>query len=300
MYFRKVLVGLDLENHDLSCESELPPAARSLFERVVEIAAAQNAELRLCSVVDGLDLTKVPVSPQQVALFGGVLASRLEGLDEEAHESGIDCESSLIGGDVRQELGREIEEWQPDLLVLGAGSHPSRLGTTAAAMMKSAKCPVLIERPRSEPAPSTLGNDESEPLHVLLADDLGERFGFALMNFVASGLWRDAKCWLTHVVEPDRWPEAWQAGLSLDAVTARQTERAEAARRKLHEHLAPTDHRTMTYGILPHVVEGNFIDSVSRLISEWKIDLLVCGPGPQTETLCANLSCSVLVWTNGE
>lgn len=298
MYFRRVLVGLNLENLDLASELALPLAARSLFDRAVELAASQNAMLRLCAVVDGLDLTQIPAAPQQISMFSEVLASRLEALAEEAGENGVECETSLVGGNVRIELLREANEWEPDLLVVGAGSRANRWSSSVAELVRTTRCSMLVERPQSD-LKSTDHDDSDEPVHVLLADDLGPHFESTLMRFVASGLWRDAKCWLTNIVEPDRWPEAWQMGLSPEILTQRQATRGEAARLKLHNHLAPTDHRTMTYGILPHVVSGTFADTLERLVTEWDIHLFVCGSGPRAETLCPALPCSTLVWRNG-
>jgi nucleotide-binding universal stress UspA family protein len=68
----------------------------------------------------------------------------------------------------------------------------------------------------------------------------------------------------------------------------------ESARLQLHEHLAPTDHRTMCYGILTHVADGDSSTTLRRLIDEWKIDLLVCGRGSRMDAVLPHVSCSVL------
>ncbi len=328
MYFRRVFVGLNLELRDLTSEEFVPAAARRLVERGIEIAVAQRGELHLCAVIDGLDLTQIPVSPQQITVFGGILSERLDSLAEEAREAGVECETSLLGGVAWQELLQQADEWSADLIVIGAGSqHPSgfqnpedqhdapasgrfsgnddhsltrragfavatsRLGPTALRLLRLAKCPVLVERPEAS-------DDEGEPPHVLLADDLSDGSGERLMAIVGSGLWRDAKCWLTHIVEPDRWPEAWQGGISTDDLARRQAARVESARLKLHEHLAPTDHRTMSYGILTHVADGEFSATLRRLIDEWQINLLICGSGSQMDAVLPHVSCSVLCFSS--
>lgn len=287
MYFRRIFVGLDLDQNDQSSDEFVPAMARHLVERGIEIAVAQRGDLHLCAVIDGLDLTRVPVTPQQVSAFGGILSERLDALADEAREAEVDCETSLLGGHAWQELLRQADEWPTDLIVLGAGSQPNQLGPTAIRMMRSSKCPVMALRPE-------VGEDDGEPLHVLIADDLSDSCGELLQTFVGSGLWRDAKCWLTHVAEPDRWPEAWQGGLSTDDLTQRQAARMESARLQLHEHLAPTDHRTMNYGILTHVAEGDFSATLRRLIDEWKIDVLVCGRGSRMDAVLPHVSCSML------
>ncbi len=323
MYFRRVFVGLDLELRDLSSDEFVPATARQLVERGIEIAAAQRGELHLCAVIDGLDLTQVPASPQQISSFSGLLSERLNSLADESREAGVECETSLLGGVAWQELLQQADEWSASLIVVGAGSQSSdfknqegqhdapasgsssgnddhslarragydvavsRLGSTSLRLLRLAKCPVLVERHR-------VSDDESEPPHVLLADDLSDSAGDRLMTFVGSGLWRDAKCWLAHVVEPDRWPEAWHGGVSADALAQQTAARTESARLKLHEHLAPTDHRTMNYGILTHVAEGDFAATLRRLIDEWQIDLLVCGSGPQIDAVLPYVHCSVL------
>ena len=287
MYFRRIFVGLDLDQSDQSSDEFVPAIARHLVERGIEIAAAQRGDMHLCAVIDGLDLTRVPVTPQQVSAFGGILSERLDALADEARGAEVDCETSLLGGHAWQELLRQADEWPADLILLGAGSQPNQFGPTALRMMRSSKCPVMAVR-------SVVREDDGEPLHVLIADDLSDSCGELLQTFVGSGLWRDAKCWLTHVVEPDRWPEAWHGGLSTDDLAQRQTVRVESARLRLHEHLAPTDHRTMNYGFLANVAEGAFSTTLRRLIDEWKIDLLVCSRGSRMDAVLPHVPCSVL------
>lgn len=294
MYFRRVFVGLDLELRDLSSDEFVPAIARQLVERGIEIAAAQRGELHLCAVIDGLDLTQIPASPQQISAFGGILSERLDALSEEAREAGVECETSLLGGVAWQELQQQADEWSASLIIAGIGSQPGQIGPTALRLLRTAKCPVLLERSVTRRSQSEASEDEVEPPHVLLADALSDSCGDVLQAFVGSGLWRDAKCWLAHLVEPDRWPEAWQGGMSPDDLARRHAARVESAQLKLHEHLAPTDHRTMNYGILTHVAEGNFAATLRRLIDEWQIDLLACGSGPQMDAVVPQVSCSVL------
>ncbi len=294
MYFRRVFVGLDLELSDLTSEEFIPATARRLVERGIEIVVAQRGELHLCAVIDGLDLTQIPASPQQISAFGGILSERLDSLADEAREAGIDCETSLLGGVAWQELLQQADEWSANLILVGAGSQPSSLGATALKVLRSAKCPVLIQRSEARSPESEASDDDVEPPHVLIADDLSDACGERLMAVVGSGLWRDAKCWLTHIVQPERWAEAWQCGISADDLARRQAARIESARLRLHEHLAPTDHRTMTYGILTHVADGDFSATLRRLIDEWQIDLLVYGSGSQMDAVVPHVSCSVL------
>lgn len=293
MYFRRVLVGLDLELHDLTTDEFVPELARQLVQRGIETAAAQRGELLLCAVIDGLDLTHVPATPQQVSAFGEILSERLDALADEVREAGIECETALLGGVAWQELLQQADEWSASLILIGAGSQPSHLGPTALKMLRSAKCPVLVERSVVRGQESE-DDDEVEPPHVLIADDLSETGCDQLQTFVGSGLWRDAKCWLTHVVEPSRWPEAWRSGLAEAEVARWQAAQVESARLKLHEHLSPTDHRTMTYGVLTHVDEGDFGTTLRHLIDEWQIDLLVCGSGWRMDAVAPHVPCSML------
>ncbi len=294
MYFRRVFVGLDLESRDLWSDEFVPATARRLVERGIEIAVAQRGELHLCAVIDGLDLTQIPATPQQVSAFGEMLSERLDALADDAREAGVECETSLLGGVAWQELLQQAEEWSASLMLVGGGSQPSTLGPTALKLLRSAKCPVLVERSEVKDQEAEVSEEEVEPPHVLIADGLGDSCGDVLQIFVGSGLWRDAKCWLAHVVELDRWPEAWQSGISVDDLARRQAARIESARLKLHEHLAPTDHRTMNYGILTHVADGDFSTTLRRLIDEWQIGLLICGSGSQTDAIVPHVSCSVL------
>lgn len=313
MDFRRVLVGLKLETDAKSADA-VPPATQRLFERAVEIAVAQRGELKLVAVVDGLDLCQVPASPQQIGLFSQILSERLDALTEQACESGVDCESLLVGGHAWSELLQQAEDFHAGLLLVGGGSATSRLSSTALKLLRFARCSVLVERFRSPPpldaVPDNVGKNsddaEGEPPHVLIADDLCDAFQQTLVSFVGSALWRDAKCWLTHVVPNDRWPEAWQPGLSTEQLSQRRTELTEAVQRRLFEHLGPTDHRTMTYGILPEVVDGDPVTTLLSLIEERHIDLLVCGRGARTadavnlfgqvaEGLLPYVPCSVLL-----
>lgn len=294
MSFRRVLVGLDLELHDLTTDEFVPELARRLVQRGIEIAVAQRGELLLCAVIDGLDLTRVPATPQQVCAFGEILSERLDALADEVREAGIECETSLVGGVAWPELLQQAEEWSASLIVIGAGSQSSHLGPTALKLLRSAKCPVLIDSPVARNPKPEACDDDVEPPHVLIADDLSGSCADVLQTFVGSGLWRDAKCWLTHVVEPDRWPEAWHGGISLDDLARRQAARVESARLKLHEHLSPTDHRTMTYGVLTHVTDGEFATTLRRLIDEWQIDLLICGSGRRMDAVLPHVPCSIL------
>lgn len=298
MYFRRIFVGLDLELTDLTSEEFVPALARQLVARGIEIAAAQRGELQLCSVIDGLDLTQSPTTPRQVSLFGEMLSERLDGLADEAHEAGIECETSLLGGNAWQELLQQADEWSADLMLVGSESQPSLLGPTALKLLRSAKCPVLVERAGINGQGTEADEDHGEPLHVLIADDLNAAAGERLMTLVGSGLWRDAKCWLTHVVEPIRWAEAWRGGVSDDDLARQHAARAESARLKLHDHLSPTDHRTMNYGILTHVADGDFSATLRRLIDEWQIDLLVYGSGSRIDALLPHVPCSVLSFPN--
>ncbi len=282
MSFRRILVGVDLELRDLSTADGLPKPSRQLFEQAVDWAGSQRAELRLVAVLDGPNLTRTPTTAPQVTAFVALMGERLESLIEQAQEAGIDCSAELIGGDPVEVLLQECDELQPQLLMLGAGRHPLRLGRTAQRVVQSASCPVYVARAFDE---LCLNESESEPDSdadpqppvVLIANDLRDHWQMDLLNFVSCGLWRDAKCWLLHVEEPPHWPEAWQAGISADDLASWQAHRVESARSRLHEHLSVTDHRTMTYGILTDVVEGDAVETVLRRIDEQQINLLVCG-----------------------
>lgn len=305
MYFRKVLVGLDLELRELTSEDDLPAEARRLLDRALEITSAQRGELRLCAVIEGLDLTRIPASPQQVSAFSGLISERLGALAEQAGEAGVTCEAELVGGVAWVELLRQADEFSSDLLIVGAGSRPNQRGPTASKVLRFARCPVLVERTIVSAA--VADSEEHEPPHVLIADDLSDVGQRALNAFVGSGLWREAKGWLVHVVEPDRWPEAWRYGLSDAEVVRRNAERCESARQGLYQHLSMTDHRTMSYGILPEVVEGAAAETLQRLIDEWQINMLVCGTASRTdesgrdfgqtaEALLPYVPCSVLAF----
>jgi len=189
MYFRKILVGLDLEVRDIQSEEIIPELTRKVFDRALKMAIAQRGQLKLCAAVEGLDLTHVPASPMQVNALTGYLVERLEVLQEEARAAGVECESDLLGGVASAELTREANDFDADLLIVGGGVSPDRFGSTAMKVLRNATCPVLIERSHdpkikvtSQPtnemsaAISSASSDDGveEPQHVLIADDLSD------------------------------------------------------------------------------------------------------------------------------
>jgi nucleotide-binding universal stress UspA family protein len=118
---------------------------------------------------------------------------------------------------------------------------------------------------------------------------------------VTLGQLTDSKTRLMHVVEYPPIDLASSAGALEEESQARLRNEAESA---LYEQLAGTDHRTLTYGVLPQIEDGPVDLAILRAIDQFSIDLVVLAlsnrsgiPGQlgrTAEALLPRISCGVL------
>jgi nucleotide-binding universal stress UspA family protein len=139
---------------DLSAESAL------LHDRGADTAAllfGEHLEMRTLSVVWFDAMLPPPLQPE--TLYDAACAELAEFVAERPRGERI--EPRVRFGEVSTEIGREAQEWNADLLVLGThgrtGFSRLALGSTAAAALRGASCNVLVV-PRAalratEPAP---------------------------------------------------------------------------------------------------------------------------------------------------
>jgi universal stress protein E len=133
---RRVVMGVDLT---------APDPAR--HERAMDIlhALAPEAEVRAVHVVDVDPMIAPPLPRETLRAAAGILLSRFLA-DRRSRPRPV--ESHVRVGDVAQELSREVDEWEADLLVLGTqgrfGGGLPGLGSTAASATRHAPCNVLM------------------------------------------------------------------------------------------------------------------------------------------------------------
>jgi nucleotide-binding universal stress UspA family protein len=158
------------------CATDFSENAAAALEAAVDIARRSKAEIR---VVHVHPLSAYP------AVEVGALPSAAKGLDEEARvgimegldrfarpavAAGVETGCVLRQGRPAEEIVREAQRTAADLIVMGRHSRdtPAQwlLGSVSEAVVRRARCPVLVE---ASPPRSAEG-----PRRILCAVDLGE------------------------------------------------------------------------------------------------------------------------------
>lgn len=116
------------------------------------------------------------------------------------------AQARLCEGEPRAELLRAIEEWAPDLVVLGARGlgtvAGALLGSVSLAVARHAACPVLVVKPGARPLRT-----------VLVAADSSPDAAAAAAFFASLPLERTLDVRVVGVVEPPRFPGSAPASL---------------------------------------------------------------------------------------
>jgi nucleotide-binding universal stress UspA family protein len=140
--FGKILVPIDVG------ESEV---AKQSLEVAVKLAATFGSKLRLIHVAPSV-VSTYPMAVIPPSIYENVGVYEKTQLDQMADEIVLpkECVSTVVRiGGVYPELLAEAEDWEADLMVVGA-HRPSMasflLGSTAAALSRHAKCTVMIVR----------------------------------------------------------------------------------------------------------------------------------------------------------
>ncbi|WP_226023072.1 universal stress protein [Halomicrobium salinisoli] len=115
------------------CAVDGSDRASEAFERALEIAEVTRADLHLLHVVDRNHVGEPALSSGELLVIEREDEGRklLERLADRAREAGVDVETRTCRGDPADEVLRQTEEADADLLVLGARGtdHEEKLGT---------------------------------------------------------------------------------------------------------------------------------------------------------------------------
>jgi nucleotide-binding universal stress UspA family protein len=142
--------------------TDLSAASLAAFPHAVELAKATGAELTILHVLPSPVMLYLEGSyvPQEVwdKMDAGQRAQAGQEMDrlvKQAAAAGVRATTSIVGGGIpAQEIVRASEEAKTDVLVLGThgrtGVARFFLGSVAAAVVATARCPVLTVR--AEPA----------------------------------------------------------------------------------------------------------------------------------------------------
>jgi len=299
--FQKVLVGIDWTADGPEESFGLSPADREAVETALELGEQGGAEITFCSIIDSADLPADLQSSSEAALDDEIrpsLDAKLIGLAEHADKRGVSARACVVYGTVWLELVREVLREDYNLVIIGAsdrsGDDEARLSPIADKLLHNSPCATWIVKPRSN----------SEDFFVLVASDLSEFSADVVQRSVALGQWTDAKPRLLHAVEEDAQPVAELAEVAEIEETELCEKRRKEAENNLWEQLSATDYRTLTYGMLVHIVDGPADMAIRHAIDEFQIDLLIMGTGggsgisgqlgQTAERLLPHISCSLL------
>ncbi|MCU0549945.1 MAG: universal stress protein [Leptolyngbya sp. Prado105] len=164
--FQKILVALDHAD-----------SSQTVFEKAVELAKTNHAELMLLHVISPIDEgVPTPVYPMPDSLYpmqhealiqsSAQLFSQLEqtGLDKlrtqdaAATAAGVRCEFTQHVGDPGTSICALSQNWNADLIVMGrrgrSGLSEFFLGSVSNHVMHHAHCSVLIVQEALVPASS--------------------------------------------------------------------------------------------------------------------------------------------------
>ena len=142
-------------------------------------------------------------------------------------------------------------------------------------------------------------------MNILVATDLDEVGQAALQTAVGGAQMVDAKLRVVHAVQDGPERRALLVGMPREEFDAFQQQRLEEAEHALHNQLAETDYRTLSFGVQTHVVEGPAEIVILQAIEKYSTDLLVMGTvgrsgipgllvGNTAERLLPEVPCSVL------
>ncbi len=140
--FRKILLPIDIAE---------PEVAKEATEAAVGVAKAFDSQIRLIHVASPIIVASpMAVIPQSVYDELGVYEkSELERMAASIDRPKGTLTTVVRIGGVYPELLAEAEEWQADLIVVGAHKRSMAtylLGSTAAAIVRHAACTVMVVR----------------------------------------------------------------------------------------------------------------------------------------------------------
>ena len=221
----------------------------------------------------------------------------------------IPCQTKRCDGvaSVAEGMLSLADQWQADLLVVGADSHPRKLlfyvGGVAHAVAQRARQPVLVYRPTLHPV-------THEGVRVLLADDgspTADRAGKLLHQFT----WPpQSEGWLIRVLEWLDFGSVAEESLPGDIYTSWRKEydhHVSMARNRIFDELQTKRQELpdIFHALVPLIGEGHRIQEICDAITRERIDMVVTGSrhltslgrflGSTSEGLLRHAPCSLLV-----
>jgi nucleotide-binding universal stress UspA family protein len=156
MNFRRILVAIDRT-----------PLASTVFDRALELARSQQANLRvfyclgrsdlgdsLIEVEEGNYLASYPIGKERQAHLQqtlGQIEAWLQAYAQKAEEAGVAADSCHRMGEVNEAICDTAQKWEADLIVLGRrgrkGLTEVFLGSVSNYVVHHAPCSVLVVQP---------------------------------------------------------------------------------------------------------------------------------------------------------
>lgn len=300
--FQNILVGVDLLHGSRPTALELNRPTEEAVDRAIWLAELTGARLTFASVLGPSDHAE-HLDDQEAEHIGYTVeeAARevLAKLVHRAQQHNIAADGELTFGTPWEEITRQVLRNKHDLVVVGtrdrSGITRLLFGSTAMRLIHNCPCPVWVTKP--DPTPETL--------NILVASDLSEVSLDALQIVVSGAQVVDAKIHLLHSIEFPLERQMWLTGVDEGEVHKYRTRVREHAEQELHNQLAQTDYRTLTHGVMVHVIEGPPDTAILDAIDEHEIDLVVLGTvvrtglpgvliGTTAERLLPQIPCSLL------
>lgn len=285
----KVLVGVDLVCADKSTATyDLPPPTLEAIELGLRIGERWKLPVTFLTVIAESD--DVSGNPEATAVLDQLL--------ESARERGVEASSKIVVGRAWLEIIREVLREDYDLVLIGSRRHKTRevlLGTTGTKLMRKCPCPVWVARP-----------DDSKDIPLIVAaDDLTEVGRQAVELGVSAAQLLDARLLIVNAVQYPLEAALRRSGCPPEEIEDHRRSQREEATKTINEHLAPTDHRTLTHGVGIEIHHGPPDVVLCEAIEDHEADLLVMGTvartgipgllvGNTAERLLPQVECSVL------
>ncbi len=294
--FQNILVGVDLLHAEELTTEGLNSPSQEAISRAHWLAEQTSARITFFSAFDA----DIPQDSDGTAnpLIAAV-ESVLTELVHNAKQRGISAQSKLTFDKDWMAIVRQVLRDQHDLVIIGTRDRGATqrvlFGSTAMNLLRNCPCPVWVTKP--DPIP--------EDLNILVCSDLSPVSRTALDIVISGGQFLDAKVHLLHAVDYPFDRPLQRTGMAPADVDAYRRKIRGAAEEELNHQLVGTDYRTMTFGVMVHVVDGPAELAIVRAIEEHEIDLLVMGTvarsgipglliGNTAERLLPDVPCSIL------
>jgi universal stress protein E len=299
--FRNILAGIELANADRAADVELTAPSQEALRRAIWLAGHTRGRLTIMTTLEVAAHAHAALEPGQhvPGELDREAAAILDRFVSQAKSEGIDVHQRLAFGSAWQEICRQVVREKHDLVVVGT-RDPGRVsrilfGSTGTKLLRNCPCPVWITRP----------DPNWDDLNILVPSDFSDVSLEALRIAVNGGQLVDTRLHLLHALEGQIEPPAWFGRVQKQMVESFIAEQREEAKRKLHEQLSHTDHRTLPFGVQVHVVDGPPDEAILKAIDDFQIDLVVMGTsarsgissvvlGNTAERLISHMKCSVI------